>query len=218
VIAVVSVIALTFVVGGVLARATSGIPADAASTVVARTVLQGEIAPDASEGVDPDTLPRSPVGQECLDVIARPAGPLSLCWEAYREPFDSDPVADYYRLRVYGTFGGEAGTGVRWVVVRARLLGQPSNNVFTAWPDGDYDGSCRQVEVSLDAGGPPATETLCGQTNGASNLADWSHRVTWNCGGCLFPDHASRAIALYEFVAVPSGTVPDWEIYADLGS
>jgi hypothetical protein len=46
----------------------------------------------------------------------------------------------------------------------------------------------------------------------------WSHRVTWACVGCLIPDHADRAIALRELVAVPQKTIPAWELFADIGS
>jgi hypothetical protein len=217
--AIVSVIAAIAVVAAVVARAIPPtIPEDAASTVVARTVLTGEIAPDASDGVDPETIPRSPVGQECLDVIERPAGPLSLCWEAYRDPFDGDPLQDYYRMRAYGTFGGDTGTGVRWVVVRAQLVGEPSNNVFEGWPEGPYEGPCRDVPVELHWGGPGTSDTICGLTEGRTDQVAWSHRVTWTCVDCLIPDHANRAISLHEFLAVPAGTVPTWEIFADLGS
>jgi hypothetical protein len=38
-----------------------------------------------------------------------------------------------------------------------------------------------------------------------------------SCGSCLFPDQMTRAIALYEFVAVPAETAPAWRIFADLG-
>jgi hypothetical protein len=119
------------------------IPVAASSNLVARAVLTGEIAPDATGGADPDDLPRSPAGQECLDSIDRAAGPMSLCWEAWRDPRDGDPTQDYYRLRVYGTFGGETGTGVRWAVVRARLVGKPSNDVFDTWPQGTFEGPAR---------------------------------------------------------------------------
>ena len=216
---VISAIALIAIVGSVLVRATSPtIPTNDALTVVARTVLQGEITPDASEGVDPATLALSPMGQECTE-IQRQAGPLFLCWEAHRDPFDSDPVQDYYRLRVYGTFGGESGTGVRWVVVNARLVDGPSSNFFEAWPNYVFDGPCQDVDVALHSGGLPMSETLCGLTTGTTNRDDWSHRVAWNCTGCpFFADHADRAISLHEFVAVPAGTIPTWEISADLGS
>jgi hypothetical protein len=196
------------------------VPADAGSTLVGRTVLQGEITPDATEGVESESLPRSPSGDECLDAIVRPAGRMDLCWGAYRDPHDADPDKDYYRIRVHGTFGSESGTGVRWVVVRVRLVGEPRDNVFEGWPSGVFEGPCQQVEVTSMGVGPipPEEEELCGRTEGASGTEEWSHRVTWTCVGCLIPDHGDRAIALQEFVGVAAGTVPTWEIFADLGS
>lgn len=212
IVAAVGVVALLVVT--VVSPWTTTVPEDVALPLVARTVLQGEVAPDANN-VDPDTIPRSPSGQECLN-IERPAGPLFLCWEAYKDPHDADAVQDYYLLRVYGTFGGASGTGVRWVVVRAHLVGEPSNDVFEGWPEGVFEGPCTQVDVSLGPG-PVMPETICGRTTGATRIEDRSQTFTWTCAGCLFPDHADRAVALHEFVAVPAGTTPTWEIFADLG-
>jgi hypothetical protein len=216
-VAIVAVAAI-LAVAAIATGWTPAVPAEGALPLIARTVLTGEITPDVTEGVDPETLPRSPYGQECLDRIERQAGPLDLCWEAYRDPHDGDPLQDSYLLRVYGTFGGESGTGVRWASVRARLVGGPSNNVFSAWPDDTFEEACREVAVSL--GGIVRTlqpEWLCGRTTGRTNTEDWSHRVTWTCVGCLVPGHESRGIVLYNFVAVPAGSVPAWEIQADLG-
>ena len=78
------------------------------------------------------------------------------------------------------------------------------------------DGTCEQIDVSIGTG-PAGTETLCGRTTGSPAIDSRSHRVTWTCVGCLLADHLDRAIALQEFVAVPAGTVPTWEIFADLG-
>ena len=215
IIAVVDAVALA---GGVFATGWKPtVPADAGSNLVSRTILEGEVAPDATEGVDLGTIPRSPSGGECLDRIVRPAGWMDLCWSAYRDPNDGDPDKDYYRIRVHGSFGGEGGGGVRWAAVRVRLVGEPLENVVTAWPDGVFEGPCQPVEVSIGVG-PTAPEELCGRTEGASSTEEWSHRVTWTCVGCLIPDRATRAIALHQLVGVVPGTVPTWEIFADLGS
>ena len=216
-VAIVAVIAVVGLAGATVARGwTPSVPDSSAIPLVARTVLQGEIAPDVTDDVDPDAIALSPIGQECLDRIERPAGYLDLCWEAYKDSHDADALQDYYRLRAYGTFGGESGTGVRWAVVRAHLVGEPSNDVFEAWPDGVFDGSCKQVDVSLGPD-PVMPETLCGRTTGATATDDWSQTFTWTCVGCLIPDHANWSVALHELVAVPAGTIPTWEIYADIG-
>jgi hypothetical protein len=192
-------------------------PAAAGLPLVARATLNGAIAPDLATGEDPASGPRSPYGQHCIEGTERPAGQLSLCWEAYRDPRDADPTKDYYRLRVYGTFGGERGTGTRWMSVRAVLVGDPADDVFEPWPVGRFDGSCQQFPVPFGEGVIDAA-TLCSRTEGSTDVEDWSHVVTWLCVGCLLPDHANREIALYEQVAVSPGTVPSWEIYADIGS
>ena len=211
---VVGVAVVALVVATVLSPWTPSVPDDPTLPLVARTVLRGEIAADVTD-VDPDTIAPSPIGQECLS-IERPAGPMFLCWEAYKDPRDADALQDYYRLRVYGTFGGESGSGVRWAVVRAHLVDEPSNGVFEGWPDGVFEGPCKQVDVSLGPG-PVTPETLCGRTTGSTRIDDQSQTFTWTCAGCLFPDHADRSVALHEFVAVPAGIIPTWEIFADLG-
>jgi hypothetical protein len=224
IIAIVAVALVALVAAAVWTadRLNVAVPADAAAAVLARTVMTGPIAPDATDGADTETLPRSPVGQQCLDQIERAAGPMYLCWEAYRDPADGDPRKDYYRLRVYGSFGGETGTGVRWAVVKARLIGQLSDDVFESWPEGTYDGACEITTVGEAAGiaDPPTQETLCGRTTVIMTRTpgEWSQRVTWTCQGCLLADHDTRGISLYEFVGVPEGTVPAWEIFADLGA
>lgn len=141
---------------------------------------------------------------------------MSLCWEAYRDVREGDPTRDYYRLRVYGSFGGESGSGVRWMSVRASLADGPADH-FEGWPGGLYDGPCQEIPVPFGVGVFDMA-ILCGRTVGTTDVDDASHTVTWTCGGCLFPDHATRGIALYERVAVQSGTVPTWEVFADLGS
>ena len=216
VVAVVAVLAV-LVAGAVAAnRWAPAVPASAGSNLVGRAVLTGPITADATAGVDAASLPRSPAGSDCLTRIARPAGPMDLCWQAWRDPQDADPAQDYYRLRVYGTFGGNDGSGVRWVVLRAGLVGKPSNEVFDAWPRDTVDGPCQNVTVSLRFG-PDTDETVCGRTVATIRYEDWSQQVTWTCESCLFPDHATRAVALQQLVAVAAGTVPSWEIFADLG-
>jgi hypothetical protein len=216
--AIVAVVGLIALAGAAAAsRWNPSVPDESALPFLARTVLQGDMTPDATEGVDAETLPRSPAGGECLDRIVRPAGWMDLCWNAYRDPNDGDRDKDYYRIRVYGSFAGEGGGGLRWAAVRVRLVGEPLDNVLKGWPDWVFEGPCQPVEVSLGVV-PTPSEELCGRTEGATNTEDWSHRVTWTCVGCLIPDHAMRAIALHELVGVAPGTVPAWEIFADLGS
>ncbi len=217
-IAVIATVVVTVGLVGatILSGWTPAVPDDGAIPLAMTTALVGPIAPDAIDDVDPDTIPPSPSGSDCTETV-RPAGPLFLCWQASRDSHDADPSKDYYHLRVYGTFGGETGSGVRWATVRAQLDGEPSDGVFETWPDGVTEGSCEQVDVGIGTG-PAGTEMLCGRTTGTTADDSRSHRVTWTCVGCLLTDHLDRAIALQEFVAVPAGTVPTWQIFADVGS
>lgn len=217
---VVAVVGIALIVVAVIASQWAPtIPPDAASTVVATTDLSGPISPDLTD----DTIEETPTpnAQACLPSIDRAAGPMSLCYAAVRVA-DSDPESDYYQLRVYGTFGGETGSGVRWAVVRARLLGTPANDVFTAAPDGDYVGVCPMEEplAGTDPAPVEAENTRCRatRTRAGDGPEPWSHQVAWTCTGCLIPDHSDRSIWLTEMVSVPGGTLPAWEILADLGS
>ncbi len=117
------------------------------------------------------------------------------------------------RARCRGALGGDPRPPDR----------QPSNQTIESWPDGEFDGRCEEVKVSLGPGpdsGAVPVETLCARTAGSTTAGrdEWSQRVTWTCVGCLIADHKDRAIALHEWLAVPAGTVPSWEIFADLGS
>lgn len=200
----------------VIVRWSPHVPADAASRAVARTVMVGDIAPDEVAGSDPYDIPRSPYGQECLPRISNGAGYMDVCWEAYRDPFDADPEKDYYLLRVYSSFGRGAGDGLRWAILKADLVGEPQDGVLTSWPDGVFDASCEPMRVGLSLNLPDIEETLCGHIN-ARDVAAWGHIVTWTCEGCLLPSDRDRSLSLYEEVGVAEGTVPSWEVFADLG-
>ena len=218
VVVVVAVLAVLALTGNALASNwTPTIPSDAATTVLATTVLNGDIPADVIGDFDGQALPRSPAGVGCPDQIVRPIGTFYLCWEAYRDPNDGDLQQDYYHLRVHGSFGADPGSGLRWAVLRARLVGQPSNQVFMTWPDHTYDGPCRKVDALIMSPGHQ-TETVCGRTTGSLDAATWTQTATWVCVGCLIPDHDYRAIAIDEFIAVPEGTVPTWQIFADIGA
>jgi hypothetical protein len=199
-----------------LLRWSPEVPTSAADDVVAATVMTGPIAPDVDEGDDIVDVPRSPMGSECLPRINRPAGYLDVCWSAHRHPADSDPDKDYYLLNVYGTFGPGADGSPRWAVLKADLVGSPADDVMTAWPSGEFDGDCRPQPVPLAFVDPETEAVLCGHL--ASGEGDtWARDVTWTCRGCLLPDSADRALSLYVEVGVTAGTVPVWEIFADVG-
>lgn len=200
----------------VVLRWSPPVPADAAAAPVARTAMSGPIARDASEESDVSLIPRSPSGQECLARIERTNGYLDACWAAYRYPADSDPDKDYYLLNVYATFGPGAGGSPRWAILAADLAGVPADSVLTSWPDGDFDGTCRSTPVSLDLVDPGTEVTMCGHID-AVPTGTWGRSVTWTCEGCLVPDDRDRTLSLYVAVGVAAGTIPTWDIFADVG-
>lgn len=201
-----------FAVSTIHDRWSPRIPVDAGSTFVARTSLAGPNGPDGSLDAGP-----TPSGQQCLDRIERPSGPLDLCWEAFRERNDADPAKDYYHLRVYGSYGGESGTGVTWLVARAQLEGSAADGVFEVWPKSTFDGDCQPMDVIQPPFGSGGTEIVCGRTIGTVDYRTWTQTLTWTCEGCLFGSHATRGLAMYEVVGVPEGTIPSWTIGVDYG-
>src|SRR5689334_25047412 len=80
----------------------------------------------------------------CLDRASWGPGWADLCWQAWRLTDETDPSKDYYALTMYGSF-----QGVRWLVIRSDLAGQPAGGAFDGWPDGTYEGDCRNVTVQL---------------------------------------------------------------------
>lgn len=192
------------------------VPADAAAAPLATTVLTGAIAPDAGEGSDLSLIPRSPAGHECLPRIERSDGYIDACWDAYRHPADSDPAKDYYLLQVFATFGPGSGGSPRWAVLRADLEGVPAGNVLTSWPFGEFDAACQSVPVTLEFADPGTEATLCGHI-AALETSEWGRAVRWTCEGCLIPDDLDRSLSLYVAVGVTAGTVPSWDIFADVG-
>ena len=192
------------------------VPANAAVNPVDETVLRGAIAPDIAEGTDIADVPRSPAGGACIPRIERVAGFMDVCWSAHRYPADSDPDKDYYLLEVVGTIGAGGGTSPRWAVLKADLVGSPADNVLTSWPEGEIDGDCEPVPVSLSLVDPGTEAVLCGHLV-ASDAGGWAREVAWTCQGCLIPDDRDRALSLYVEVGVTAGSVPVWQIYADVG-
>ena len=179
------------------------VPDDPSLPLIALAALEGE-----SE--------QNWAASECLDRIERPAGGLDLCWGVTREFSETDPTRDYYEFRVFGSFGFDTGSGIRWVAVRAEPEGAASVELIDSWPTGMFEGECEQIEVTVGPG-PMTPETICGRTTVTTPAGSNGRRVDWTCSSCLFPDQRTRAIALYEFVAVPVGTAPSWRIFADLG-
>jgi hypothetical protein len=198
--------------------APPGVPATAAKDPIARTAMTGPIAPDMVSEDGAEVPPVSPVGQVCLERIVREAGSADVCWAASREPRDSHPQQDYYYLRIYGSYRGTSALGIRWLVVKSRLVTPPLLDVFDGWPSGTYDGPCEEQPVSLMV--PLASidrATLCGHTT-AGPGSDGSWTSTWTCSPCRPFDSTTRELGLYGVVGVAEGMVPAWDVFVDFGS
>lgn len=211
---VIALVAVVLVTGTVIGNTwVPAIPADAATTALARTDLLP--ASLAAPGQPDDPSPSAwLIGSACLDRVQRSAGALDLCWSVMREA-DADPAKDYYVLRFGGTIFGSLGSGTRWAVIKARFVGSVLDGDFETWPSGVYDQACQQVTASI-AGDEQLTD-ICGRTVGTDDFGDLSQRVEWTCVGCVLPNHGSVAILLMEEVGVAQGTVPPWEFFGDLG-
>jgi hypothetical protein len=218
---VLALVVLVAAIAVILLPRPPAIEVGAATTPIARIVLSGPISPDATErpistgDVDPgDGVPSSPRGGECLDRIVRADGWIDLCWQAARYDNEMDPAKDYYLLKLYGSY-----EGVRWMVVGSQLLVEPSGGSYATWPEGTYDGACRQEPIHLFLPMPPmAREIVCGHTEAtASDGAEWSQRLVWRCEGCQVPDSTTRGFASFNAVGVPSGSIPSWDLFAEAG-
>jgi hypothetical protein len=194
------------------------VPSDAGTTLVAQIDV-ARLGPLEAAGMGPQAT--SEVGADCLERDLRPAGWLDLCWSVTRLP-DEDPDGDYYRFEAGGTFGwdatepGEAaGSGVRWVVLRNRLLTPVADGVSSAQPDGTTTGCPAVDESMLGATGPSLP--CDGKTVGSADLQ--THTVTWTCVACLLlTSTTERAIGLSEDIKVAEGAAPVWMLYSDFGT
>lgn len=191
------ILAVILVVAGAwVANRPPAIPADAASLSLDRTVV-----------VDDH-------GQRCADRAALGTGWADVCWAVDRIPDGSDNTQDYDQLRVYGSF-----EGLRWLVTRADLVGRPDGGAYVIWPKYAITGACRQVNVHLmPTIGQEPFEEVCGRTVGDLDPVDWNQTMTWTCELCLFPDGATKPLSMYASVAVPAGTVPEWELFVGGGA
>lgn len=196
-------------------RWNGAIPDGAGSAVLARTVMTGENGTDGTRS--PDGGP-TPQGVDCHEFTDNESGPMYACWETYRDPNDGDAEKDYFHLYVHGSYGGETGTGVNWLVVRADLVDAAAGGAYAHWPNFTYTGACQEMPVDVPLLVGTQLETLCGTTKGSLDATTWTQTLTWTCEGCLLGNHEIRSFAMYGFVGVPEGVVPAWDIVIDYGT
>ena len=180
---------------------------------VAHVAPVGPIDPDAveAEGESSSAGPRSPRGQACLERILRGTGFVDLCWSIDRDPHDTDATKDFYLLHLYGSH-----EGLRFLVVKSDLAGNPDDGVVSVWPTGAIEGPCAVREVNLSGYAeplPPAN--VCGRTVGEIDGATWSHTVTWTCEGCAPGEQTTRGFDSFLWLGVPAHNVPTWDLFAE---
>lgn len=202
------------------------VPEAAGTTLVADIELArpGLPGPESSEPGEVGL-----VASGCVGRLQRPVGWLDLCWSVVRLE-DEDTDGDYYGFEAHGTFGSDAtdpgqssGSGIRWVVVRDRLLVPVVDAVWRADPDGvaqpcgapDRDRPTFGFGLLQPLGWAQRDVPCDGRTVGTADAQ--AHTVTWTCLGCFLPDRGERAIGLTQEVKVREGVAPAWRLYADFG-
>lgn len=189
---------------------------------IGTATVQGFNPPDPSDWFPSIVVPRTPAGTGCFDPVVRPAGRLSVCWEAYRDNRESLPGADYYQFRLIATLHATASSS--WVAISIVPVGDERTRVSHLWPSGVLDGPCRSAAVEGmdfltdgDMTHDVANDLACGRTT-AARADDWQrHWVVWTCAVCGADQTDGRKVAIRELTATSEGGVPTWEVYAELG-
>jgi hypothetical protein len=104
-------------------------------------------------------------------------------------------------------------------IARAVLTGEVAPDP-TVQPEstGDVDPGLQGLPPS------PAGQECLDRIQRGSGWADlcWAGyrlpTLTWTCEGCLIPDSATRGISLYNVVGMPAGMIPNWDLFADVGT
>jgi hypothetical protein len=94
-----------------------------------------------------------------------------------------------------------------------------SPTIVATWPNGTSSGPCRDVDVALPIiDGPVDHELLCPSTTVSVGPGEDPAEVVmdWACVDCPPPHRTTLEIGLYVLADVAVGTVPAWEIRADV--
>jgi hypothetical protein len=198
------------------------VPEQVPGAMVGTAEVHGFNPPDPSDWLPQLVVPRSPAGSGCFDPVVRPAGRLDLCWEGYRDNRERLPGADYYQFRLLATLHSTAPTS--WVAIAIVAAGDERTYVGHLWPSGVLDGSCRTTAVEGmnfltdgDMTSDVAEDVACGRTTAATSDRGRRHWVIWTCAACGADEASGRQIAIRDIVGTPEGSVPAWEIHAELG-
>lgn len=184
--------------------------------------VEGFNPPDPSDWFPQVVVPRTPAGNGCFDPVIRPAGRLEVCWEAYRDNREHLPGADYYQFRLVATLHATGPSS--WVTISIAPIGGERTSVRQLWPSGVLDGPCRSAAVegmnfltNGDMTNDVATDFACGRTIAARADAWQRHWVVWTCAACGADQASGRQIAIRQLTGTAEGSVPSWQIHAELG-
>ncbi len=198
------------------------VPEQVRGSLVGTAEVHGFNPPDPSDWFPQLVVPRFPNGSGCFDPVVRPAGRLELCWEGYRDNRERLPGADYYQFRLVATL--HSTTPTSWVAIDIIVPGEERTSIRHLWPSGVLDGLCRTTAVEGmnfltdgDMTNDVAEDVACGRTTAATSDGGRRHWVIWTCAACGADEASGRQIAIREIVGSPEGSVPTWEIYAELG-
>jgi hypothetical protein len=198
------------------------VPEQVPGTLVGTAEVHGFNPPDPSDWLPQLVVPRFPNGRGYFDPVVQPAGRLELCWEGYRDNRERLPGADYYQFRLLATL--HSTTPTSWVAIDILVPGEERTYVGHLWPSGVLDGPCRTTAVEGmnfltdgDMTNDVAEDVACGRTTAATSDGGRRHWVIWTCAACGADEASGRQIAIREIVGSPEGSVPTWEIYAELG-
>jgi hypothetical protein len=163
--------------------------------------------------------PIGPIDQECPRSVDRLVARLDLCYATQAVAPVPGSGRDRILLRVYGSVVADEGPGITGWVVRVRPAGGASPTIDATWPTGTYSGPCRDVTVELPIIDTqvdrhnlcPSTTVIVGSSEDAAEVV-----MDWACVDCPPPHRTTLEVVLYVLADVAVGTVPAWEIRADV--
>jgi len=163
--------------------------------------------------------PIGPIDQECARSVDRRVARLDLCYETQAVAPVPGSGRDRILLRIYGSIIADEGPGITGWVVRVRPAGGAAPTIVATWPNGTYAGPCRDVGVELPIIGAPLDhDILCPSTTVTVGPGEDPSEVVvdWACVDCPPPHRATLGVTLRVVADVAVGTVPAWEIRADV--
>jgi hypothetical protein len=210
------------------------------ATVAAATIGLAAVACGPTEEATPSIKPAQPVGaliatsparlhpgpdrigpidQECPRSVDRLVARFDLCYATQAVAPVPGSGRDRILLRVYGSVVADEGLGMTGWVVRVSPVAGASPTIVATWPRGTYSGPCSDVGVDLPiVEAPDDHDVLCPSTTVTVGPGEDPAEVVvdWACVDCPPPHRTTLGVSLYVLSDVAVGTVPPWEIRADV--